>query len=386
MNRGQYFTKNDELKSVVFSLMSNSGRKLEPSSGVGHLSQYFAGRGSPPDVSIELDGDLTFEYDDTTIMNFFDYPQNEMFDTIFGNPPYVKFKLIEDVEKIDSQYNTMNLYMYFIEKCFNHLNDDGEMIMIVPRDIFTSSRGSKLREMMFDHGTFTDVVDYNERKMFNDASPYIVIFRYVLGDTSHKTNYTIDNETTQRNEICQDGFIKFISSMGDTLDTLFDIRVGIVSGKNDVFRHEHLGTIDIICSNYIKTGKKQRYIFDECSNYNKDIVDYLQQHKDVLINRKIKKFNESNWMDWGAIRNLSYMSGVGKCIYVNCKTRSPNPFFIDDIGYFDGSILMLHPKDNTIDINQWCDTLNDIERLRSQGFVVGNKCEFTQKMLSKYMV
>ncbi len=385
MNRGQFSTKNRLLQEQVFELCHNDGRSMEPSAGVGYLCEYFKNRGKDTDVALEIDETLTFLYD-VRVMNFFDYDPTEKFDTIYGNPPYVRQQFIEDKQKINSMYGeSLNLYLYFMEKCFHHLNPDGELVFIIPRDLLTSTRASGIRELLYENGTITDVIDYEEQKVFEDASPYVIIIRYEKGNFTHKTNYTVGGETTIRDEIHQDSYIKFLPHTGSTLDEYFDVRVGIVSGKNSVFQDNILGNVEIICSDFIRTNQRKKYIFNKYGHYSILIMDYLYLHKQELITRRIREFGEENWYQWGAIRNIEYMEQGGKCIYVNNKTRADNPFFIEDIGYFDGSMIALFPKEG-VDIYEWIDVLNDADRMREQGFLINNKYQFTQKMLSKFMV
>ena len=76
----------------------------------------------------------------------------------------------------------------------------------------------------------------------------------------------------------------------------------------------------------------------------------------------------------------------GECIYVNSKTRNKKPFFKEKIDYFDGSLLALIPK-KEINIDEWLYVLNNSEEeFKKQGFIVGNKYQFTQKSLSKFII
>ena len=51
--------------------------------------------------------------------------------TIIGNPPYVRT-------------SKGNLYIDFTEKCFNLLEDNGELIFVVPSDFFKLTASVKL--------------------------------------------------------------------------------------------------------------------------------------------------------------------------------------------------------------------------------------------------
>ena len=51
--------------------------------------------------------------------------------TIVGNPPYVRTK-------------TGNLYLDFIKKCVDLLDENGELIFVVPSDVFTLTSAKSL--------------------------------------------------------------------------------------------------------------------------------------------------------------------------------------------------------------------------------------------------
>ena len=46
---------------------------------------------------------------------------------------------------------------------------------------------------------------------------------------------------------------------------------------------------------------------------------------------------------------------------MNSKTREKKPFFKEKIGYFDGSVLALIPKED-VDLDEWVNLLNDKKR------------------------
>ena len=67
----------------------------------------------------------------------------------------------------------------------------------------------------------------------------------------------------------------------------------------------------------------------------------LLSHKAKLMNRKIRRFDESNWWEWGR----KFCARSGARIYVNGKTRQRKPFFLSEIEAYDGSVMALFPKE-----------------------------------------
>ena len=100
--------------------------------------------------------------------------------------------------------------------------------------------------------------------------------------------------------------------------------------------------------------------------------------KDLVMNRKIKKFDDSNWWMWGR----DFYKSDRRRIYVNAKTRNTNPFFIHECKNYDGSVLALIPKNDEVEsnIDNYLIKLNQID-WSSLGFKVGGRYMFTQKTL-----
>jgi len=113
--------------------------------------------------------------------------------------------------------------------------------------------------------------------------------------------------------------------------------------KEDVYKNEELGNIEVLNGE----DKIDKYIY--VKNYpcdNEKINQYLLHHKKKLIERGIRKFNENNWFEWGAPRNITTINAnLGKdCIYISNLTRKPNVAFLGKVNYFGGGLLMLKPK------------------------------------------
>ena len=59
--------------------------------------------------------------------------------------------------------------------------------------------------------------------------------------------------------------------------------------------------------------------------------------KDELLARRVTTFDESNWWQWGR----AFPINLHPRIYVNGRTRKPEPFFLHDCNAFDGAVLAL---------------------------------------------
>lgn len=333
---GQYFTTNNELKRKLFEFILNKPTHiLEPSIGRGDLIMYIRERIQhiifdmyEIDNGIELLGGIKKE--NVIYGDFIKQSIKKKYTTIIGNPPYIRTK-------------NGNLYIDFIDKCYNLLDDNGELIFIVPSDFFKLTSSSKLLNIMITNGTFTHIFHPNNENMFENASIDVIIFRYCR-------NSKLDKKVLYNDKILYiintNGLITFedkIDKNKSLVSHYFDIYVGLVSGKEEIYKNKNLGNIEIINGE----NKIDKYIYIENYPSGNDRIDnYLLQYKSELINRKIKKFNENNWFLWGAPRNINTIrTNLGKdCIYIYNLTRRTNIAFLGKVNYFGGGLIMLKPK------------------------------------------
>ena len=87
-NFGQVFTPHRIVKLMI-NLIKNKGSILEPSAGTGSFLNEL------PEHAIGLEIDRSICSKRSINMDFFDYSIENKFDTIIGNPPYVRFQDIE---------------------------------------------------------------------------------------------------------------------------------------------------------------------------------------------------------------------------------------------------------------------------------------------------
>lgn len=347
---GQYFTISDKLQKFVFDAVKHKGSPLlEPSFGAGHLLKRF--KDTDPDYPMtcyELDNKIkpvvSFNEHQTVIYgDFTTQPASSVrFKTIIGNPPYVK-------------HRTGNLYLKFIELCYGLLDTGGELIFIVPSDFIKLTSASALIDTMTKHGAFTDFLFPHDEKLFDGASIDVVIFRY------EKDNTTKRSVVNGKEMFCNvnNGIITFSESevVGTPISDLFNVYVGLVSGRDEIYRVP-IGNIDVLTDK----GRIDKYIFTETFPTTSPAINsHLLSHKTELMARRIKKFSEENWFEWGAPRNLkTIQANLGKpCIYVRNMTRSKEVAFIGSVQYFGGGLLCLIPAVESVT----SDTLTSIVTL-----------------------
>ena len=334
---GQYFTTHVELKKKVFDFILNGPSNiLEPSIGQGDLIAFIAER--MPSITFDMyEIDTRIEMLDKIEKNkiiygdFMQQPIAKKYKTIVGNPPYVRTK-------------KGNLYIDFTEKCYHLLDENGELIFIVPSDFLKLTSASNLLNEMMTNGTFTHIFHPHNENMFENASIDVIVFRYCKSKTIEKKVLYNDKFRYITNG---NGLITFGDEETEAqqvrFQDYFDVYVGLVTGKEDVYKNSELGNINVLNGE----NKVEKYIYIEtypCEN--EKINRHLLNHKTDLIDRGIRKFNENNWFEWGAPRNISTIRAnlEKECIYIYNLTRTPHVAFIGKVQYFGGGLLLLIPK------------------------------------------
>ena len=364
---GQVFTP-PAIVEAMLRLRRNAGRVLEPACGDGAFSRRLPGC-----VAIELDAAHCPA--EALHLDFFAYPEAEQFDTIVGNPPYVKARDIQPGtrQRLHSRLlnGHSNLYLHFIEKCVRHLKPGGELIFITPRDFLKSTGSARLNTWLFDQGTLTDFEELGDARVFDGVVPNCAIWRFEKGSRARRL-------ADGRRMVLSGGQILLTRGVYSVpLAGVFAVKVGAVSGADGIFANAELGNADFVCSKTAQTGELRRMIYLD----REGPIPWLAQFKERLLARRVTRFDESNWWKWGRRHSVS----DAPRLYVNQKTRQPRPFFLNDCRNYDGAILALFPHRREADLARLVDMLNDVD-WAELGFVCDGRFLFAQRSLEQALL
>ncbi len=380
---GQVFTP-PAVVDVMLGLVRNCGRTLEPGCGNGAFLQHF-----PFALGIEIDP--RHAPPGARVMDFFALPEDEQFVTIIGNPPYVRFQDISPATRRLVRGSVLdgraNLYLFFIEKCLRHLRPGGELIFITPRDFVKATSAIPLNRLLFATGTMTEFADLGDSRLFDDAQPNCAIWRFQRDDFSRVTRYTQQGVAQglaglarlvweERHFAESGGHLLF--TRGDYRLHLSDIalvRVGAVSGADDLYASDEYGNRSFVFSATATTGKTRRMLWCEPGEPPPAI---LLAHQERLIARRVRPFDESNWWHWGR----TYHHSAQPRVYVNGRTRRAQPFFVHPCRNYDGSVLAIFPHDPQVDVHALAAALNNVD-WADLGFVCDGRFLFSQRSLEQ---
>ena len=363
---GQVFTP-PKVVAFMLDLCRNQGRTLEPSAGDGAFFELLKTR-QPDCVALEIDGEVAPA--GVEVRDFFDYPLSEQFDTIIGNPPYVRFQdvAVDSKKRLKSDLfdGRSNLFLFFIEKCIRHLKPGGELVFIVPREFIKLTAAKKLNAWLYEQGSITDFYETGDTRVFDEHTPNCAIFRFEKGRMDRQMN-------DGRRFVEVDGQLMFLrENYSVRFADVFTVKVGAVSGADQIFTHPK-GNMEFVCSKTVETGETRRMLYGIKH-------PHLDKHKEELLARRVKPFDESNWWQWGR----AFPINLHPRIYVNGRTRKPEPFFLHDCHSFDGAILALFTKNQRMarrELIECTRMLNKEIDWHELGFVCDGRFLFTQRSL-----
>ena len=119
------------------------------------------------------------------------------FDVVIGNPPYVRQEKIKEFKPtLKTQYDcytgTADLYVYFYERGFQLLRDNGILTYISSNKYFRSAYGKKLRDFLARESTVSQLIDFGDAPVFTSiAYPSIITTRktHTEGNHLHALNW-----------------------------------------------------------------------------------------------------------------------------------------------------------------------------------------------------
>ena len=106
------------------------------------------------------------------------------FDIVVSNPPYVRQEKIKPIKSILQKQNyevftsTADLYVYFYEKGYKLLKDQGILAYITSNKWMRAKYGEKLRKFLKEKTTILEIIDFSGYKVFEQTvDTNILIFK-----------------------------------------------------------------------------------------------------------------------------------------------------------------------------------------------------------------
>ena len=186
---GQYFTPKVVAEFMIeMANISKNSEILEPSCGEGIFLELLHQKGFKNISAFEIDQELAKEFACVKYESFVSAKIENKYDLIIGNPPYIRWKNLEDELKEElsfnpiwnKYFNSLCDYLYiFILKSIELLNDKGQLIFICPEYWMNTTHSISLRNYMVQNGYFEEIYHFNETPIFDKVTVSIVIFKFI---------------------------------------------------------------------------------------------------------------------------------------------------------------------------------------------------------------
>ena len=301
--------------------------------------------------------------------DYLKYKLDHKFHYIIGNPPYIKYHDLDELNRDYLRYNFESCrkgkfdYCYaFIEKGLEDLQRDGKMIYIIPNSIFKNVYAEEIRNIMLPF--IRSIYDYKESTVFKNAltSPAIIFFdkssevtkiKYIDEDNKRtinikkqnllKNNKWLFSEVPEKKSNYKIGdFFKVSNSVATLKNSVFIIAEKDIISECRIYINIDGFKIEkkllkkaasprgysyniqeyIIFPYYYIKGELMKYSEAELIREFPEAYKYLRFHKEELNKRTSDKGAE--WFEYGRSQALRYLNQeklmISSIITHNIKT------------------------------------------------------------------
>lgn len=218
---GQYFTPSHVAEFMVdhFITKNKTATILEPSSGEGVFLNVLKNKGYNNVVGVEVDPDLAGLNPNVVNESFVTWQPGDLkISTIIGNPPYIRWKDLDEENKTDLQQSEYwgdklnyltDFLNLFIIKSVDLLEENGELVFITPKFWMNTASSQQMRDWMLDQGYFESIVDFGEATVFPGVASHIIIFKFVKSSEPFAPSvnfYNIKSRQAVKNNLSFESF------------------------------------------------------------------------------------------------------------------------------------------------------------------------------------
>lgn len=340
-------------------------------------------------------------------------------DYVVGNPPYVRIHNCRLPEAIRNRYTfiqqgNFDLYLAFFELGFRMLRNKGQLCYITPVSWFYSLAADRFRQHIASHKNLLEIVDMQHYQIFSGITSYTIVSRFSKTQSSNHIQYNHFNPhhydkvpvtLLTLDEVMIQG--KFYFDTKERLDTIRQIKSGqypqLIRAKNgfatladSLFFNDDIPSSDYTIpvlkvskglwyKGFFPYDKQGRPITEEQLHLNKQLVDYLETVKPVLMKRD---YREQHWWLYG--RSQAIGDVYKNRIAVNSLVRDENDLHIHYLhpgdGVYNGFYMVVSDQEQARTIADMLKTPHFIEYIRMHRiYKSGGYYEFRAKDLEQYI-
>lgn len=302
---------------------------------------------------------------DTLEINRFDGKM----DIVLGNPPWVRYHNIQDQKEREfiksysfSANGNTDIYITFFEKGLQMLNNGGKLCFITPNSYFNSKMDSVMRKYITDNKMLKTIVNFGHKQIFdgfttyscitlltkqpcektlyiqNDVEKQLAVNDYYLNDNFY---FNANGEFADIINYSGERYVKVKNGCATLMDKFF---IGNKEFQNSVFNKPAIkastGQTTFCFYPYDENG--EIVMLDEIQYLEPNVVKYLEENKEMLLNRDIDK--GTPWYGFGrsqAIQDTHKKKFVLNTLY--SKKEDVRLARCPDVAVVYGGIYILGP-------------------------------------------
>lgn len=403
---------------VEFIQKKNNLRIFEPSCGHGaffnSIFEYGLHKNNiieANDINIEFINKCKEQYPCITYYNynFIDYSKKK-YNVIIGNPPYVRIQNLkkDEIIKIKNEYpiisGNLDLYIYFIIKCTDMLDDDGKLIFIVPNSFLYNKSCIKIKNFLIDNGYLEYVIDFKDKKIFTGFSTYTCIIVINKYNSKNRNFYYYKNNI-------EDDYIKikyYKETIRNSLLNYINVKNGIATLSDNIFIIDKVKNEDEKFIYFEKNNKKYKIetsIVKKVLKVSKNKIDYiitpyengkiidnlelypecnkyLLEYKEKLLQRDKGKKKYEKWYAYGRKQGIQIIDNDR--LFISCLVKNIKDYLIQkNVSLFYSGLWIELKENSNLTYEKLIEILQKNEQkileksnVKSQGWFSINKSSF----------
>lgn len=196
---GAYYTTPELIEAMVDKIkILDDINILEPSFGDGRFIDAIVNNNGNVNITgVEINNvEVSMvlkkydSYDNVSIQcndffEFYNKEDKEKYDLIIGNPPYIRYQYLSDIQR-DNQSKILvsngmksnkliNAWVAFVVACVNMLRENGELVFVLPAEILQVAYAEDLRLFLSNHLEKITIVAFKEL-VFPEIEQEVVVF------------------------------------------------------------------------------------------------------------------------------------------------------------------------------------------------------------------
>ncbi|ASB50047.1 class I SAM-dependent DNA methyltransferase [Alkalitalea saponilacus] len=254
------------------------------------------------------------------------------FDVVIGNPPYIRQ---EELKEFKSFYKTnyrlhtgtTDIYVYFIEKGFGILKDNGVFTYIMPNKFMQAAYGQPARKFLLENNLL-EIIDFGDIQVFDEATTYpciLIASKKTLAESFFTTKIKTSDFFKNFGSYIESNKLNIEQSSlsGETwvIEDSLSQELLRKLNKNGVKLESYLGQM----GKYgIKTGLTEAFLIDD-ETRNRIISsdsNSAQLIKPFLLGRDVKPY--------ATTKNKSWLILVPKGLTIKRNLPPDNPNYVSE--------------------------------------------------------